>query len=63
MKKGGEKMRKITIFKKLTKKIDITVSDSLYREYIRTCRYTGELPLNKEEYSKRLRESKIIEDE
>ena len=56
-------MRKITIFKKLTKKIDTTVSDSLYREYIRTCRYTGELPLNKEEYSKRLYESKIIEDD
>lgn len=37
----------------LKKKINKTVSDSLYEDYLKTCRYTKELPLSKTEYSKR----------
>lgn len=51
------------LIKKLRRKIDIKVSDSLYEEYLKTCKYTGELPLNKEEYSKKLHESRITEDD
>lgn len=31
------------------------ISDSLYEDYLKMCRSTGELPLNKEEFAKRLR--------
>lgn len=46
------------LMKFFKKKIDRTVSDSLYDEYRKTCRYTGDIPLNKEEYSKRFYELK-----
>ena len=42
--------------KKLKKKIARSVSLSLYEDYLKTCKYTGELPLSKAEYEKRFYE-------
>ena len=39
--------------KKISKKINEVLAQSLYEDYLRTCRYTGDLPLNKEEYIKK----------
>ena len=50
--------------KKLQKRLIKSVSDSLYEDYLKTCRYTGELPLSKAEYEKRFYEKhKDEEDE
>lgn len=42
------------ILKRKINKIRKAISDSIYEEYLKTCKYSGELPLNKEEYEKRL---------
>lgn len=45
------------IFKKdMKKKVARSISTSLYEDYLKTCRYTGELPLSKAEYEKRFYE-------
>lgn len=41
------------LFLKRKKKNTKLVPDLLYEDYRRTCVYTGDLPLSKEEYSKK----------
>ena len=41
---------------KMKKKIARSISVSLYEDYLKTCKYTGELPLSKAEYEKRFYE-------
>lgn len=48
----------LNLFKKKKEKLKKLVPDMLYEDYRKTCIYTGELPLSKEEYSKKFYKNK-----
>ena len=56
-------MPKIRAFfkKKIKKRIAKSISMSLYEDYLKTCKYTGELPLSKTEYEKRFYDTDDVE--
>lgn len=54
-------LRKI-LKKKMKKRVARSLSISLYEDYLKTCKYTGELPLSKTEYEKRFYERYKEED-